>query len=113
MMTTTSTANNKFNLKSIMKMAWVFVKNNGLSMSLALKKAWANARLKAKMATGIARFAFEKVDGTIREAWGTLATNIVPATNGNRRENPTLQTYFDTEKGAWRCYKVANILWVA
>lgn len=107
------TSNNTYNLKSLMQLAWQFVKRNGYSMSEAMKTAWRNFKLKVKMANGIAHFYFKKLDGSIREAFGTLKTSLVPATEGNRRENPTIQTYFDTatgENGEWRCFKVANLL---
>ena len=105
---------NKADLQAIMNTAWAFVKRNGFSLSEALKLAWANFKLKAKMHAGIVRFYFRKVDGTIREAWGTLASNLVPETKGtDRKPNPTTQAYFDTEKQEWRCYKIANLIAIA
>lgn len=99
---------------SIMHAAWGFVRRNGFTLSEALKQAWALFRLKAKMRLGIVRFYFRKVDGSIREAWGTLSEAIVPPTLGcNRRENPTVQNYYDTEKAEWRCFKIANLINVA
>ena len=60
------------------------------------------------------RFYFRKVDGSIREAFGTLAENIVPPTQGSdRKRNETCQTYYDTEKEAWRCFKKANLISIA
>ena len=104
----------KSDFAAIMNTAWGFVRRNGYTLSEALKAAWANFKLKVKMHTGIVRFYFRKVDGTIREAWGTLASNIIPETKGtDRRNNPTIQTYFDTEKQEWRCYKTANLIAVA
>ena len=43
-----------------------------------LKKAWANIKLKAKMSSQIVRFYFQKVDGSTREAWGTLRPDLLP-----------------------------------
>lgn len=104
----------KADLQAIMNTAWAFVKRNGFSLSEALKLAWANFKLKAKMHAGIVRFYFRKVDGTIREAWGTLASNLVSETKGtDRKPNPTTQAYFDTEKQEWRCYKIANLIALA
>lgn len=100
--------------RNIMTAAWGFVRRNGFTLSEALKQAWALFKLKAKMRLGIVRFYYRKVDGTIREAWGTLADNIVPPTKGcNRRENPTVQNYYDTEREDWRCFKIANLVNVA
>ena len=107
--------NFKETMKEIMTMAWGFVRRNGYTMSEALKVAWANVKLRIAMKQRIVRFYFRKVDGSIREAWGTLAENMVPATNGNsgRKQNDTCQTYYDTEKMDWRRYKKANLLNVA
>lgn len=101
----------KFNLNSIMKMAWQFVKRNGFNMSEALKQAWRVAKLKSSMLKGIVKFHFTKVDGSVREAYGTLKESLMPASNGNgRRKSDTVQTYYDTEKGEFRCFKIANLL---
>ena len=99
-------------LRSIMTMAWQFVKRNGINLSEALKKAWQVFKLKAKMAKGIVRFYFRKVDGTIREAYGTLRSDLMPEIKGDdtRRKNDTTQTYYDTEKQAFRCFKLANLV---
>lgn len=104
----------KNQLKEVMLMAWTFVKRNGFSMSEALKCAWANMKLKAAMKQRIVKFYFTKVDGSVREAYGTLKENLIPATNGdNRKKNDTVATYFDTEKQSWRSFKKANLLNIA
>lgn len=105
----------KSTMREIMTMAWQMVRRNGYTMSEALKVAWANVKLRIAMKSRIVRFYFRKIDGSIREAWGTLSESIVPATNGssNRKQNDTVQTYFDTEKQGWRCYKKANLLSIA
>ena len=104
----------KYNLSEIMRTAWRFVKCNGFTMSEALKQAWLNIKLKAKMMLGVVKFYYEKINGEIREAYGTLNNRLVPHTLGTgRRANETVQTYYDTEKGEWRCFKVANLLRIA
>lgn len=104
----------KNQLKEVMLMAWTFVKRNGFTMSEALKCAWANMKLKAAMKQRIVKFYFTKVDGSVREAYGTLKENLIPATSGdNRKKNDTVQVYFDTERQEYRCYKKANLLNIA
>ena len=105
----------KKTMKEIMQMAWQFVKRNGYSMSEALKVAWANFKLKMAMKSRIVRFYFLKVDGSTREAFGRLAEGMIPAIAGTdtRKPNDTIQTYYDTEKAAWRCFKRANLLRIA
>lgn len=95
-------------LRQIMTLAWQFVKRNGFTMSEALKKAWANFKLKEAMKKGIVKFYFQKVDGTLREAYGTLL-NVPKTSQSNRKSNPTVQVYFDTEKQEYRCFKKANL----
>lgn len=101
----------KSTLSNVMSLAWQFVKRNGFSLSEALTIAWRNIKLRAAMSSRIVRFYFRKVDGTIREAYGTLADKLTPATlpTSSRRTNDTVQTYFDTEKQEWRCFKKANL----
>lgn len=101
-------------LSEIMKLAWQFVKKNGNTLSEALKKAWANIKLKAQMHKGIVKFHFQKVDGTIREAYGTLKENLLPETKGTgRKPSEFVQVYFDTEKSEYRCFKKANLVSIA
>lgn len=104
----------KSTLRQIMQTAWMFVKRNGYTMAEALKLAWLNAKVTKAMRGGIVQFYFLKVDSTLREAYGTLKENLLPATQGTgRRANDTVQTYFDTEKGEWRCFKKANLVRIA
>jgi len=100
-------------LSSIMSEAHRFIRIAGLNLSEALKKAWANFKLKVAMSKGIVKFYFQKVDGTIREAYGTLAGKFILAIAGtdNRKKNDTVQVYFDTEKGEWRCFKKLNLVY--
>lgn len=101
-------------LHEIMSLAWQLVKRNGFSISEALKCAWANMKLKTAMNQRIVKFYFKKVDGSVREAYGTLKENLIPATSGdNRKKNDTVQVYFDTERQEYRCFKKANLLNIA
>ena len=103
----------KNEMREVMLTAWQFVRRNGYTMSEALKCAWANLKLRKAMASRICRFYFQKVDGTIREAFGTLRADMLPPMGDGRKPNPTVQTYYDTEKQAWRCFKKANLIRIA
>lgn len=104
----------KFNKSELFNLAWQFVKRNGMSMAEALKVAWRNIKLKMQMYAGIVKFYYQKVDGSLREAYGTLKSELVPETgNSNRAKNDTVSVYFDTEKSEWRCFKKANIISIA
>lgn len=106
---------NKSDLRSIMQMAWQFVKRNGFTMSEVLHAAWLNFKLKVAMAVRIVKFYFQKVDGSIREAYGALRSDLIPEVKGDdkRKKNDTVQVYFDTEKQEFRCFKVANLVRIA
>ena len=69
-------------------------------------------RCKRSSITFFVKFYFQKVDGTMREAYGTLCEKYMPAVTGTdkRAKNDTIQTYFDTERGEFRCFKKANLL---
>lgn len=112
----------KSTLSQVMKLAWQFVKRNGFNLSTALKAAWANIKLKIALTGRIVKFYFSKVDGTIREAYGTLNADLIPGNDNTvsdgpvkkqRKPNDTVQTYFDTERQEWRCFKKANLLRMA
>nr|DAY79999.1 MAG TPA: hypothetical protein [Caudoviricetes sp.] len=101
-------------LREIMRLAWQLVKKNGFAMAEALKTAWLNFKLKTKMRGGIVKFYYQKVSGEIREAYGTLRADLLPETKGtDRKPNPTVQVYFDTEREEYRCFKVANLVKIA
>ena len=105
-------------LSDLMLQAWQFVKRNGLSLSEALRISWLNAKLRLALALRIVKFYFQKIDGTIREAYGTLNLRRIPAattTGGGaaRRQNDTVQNYFDTEKREWRCFRKAGLIRIA
>lgn len=102
-------------MREVMRLAWQMVKKNGYSMSEALKCAWLNMKLKALMKERIVKFYFQKINGEIREAWGTLASDKIPAIAGtdNRKKNESVQTYYDTVKEEWRCFKIANLIRIA
>ena len=100
--------------RDIMLQAWQFIRKNGMSLADALKCAWANAKVKAAMTQRIVKFYFVKIDGSVREAYGTLKADLVPQTgDSGRKPNPTVQVYYDCEKEAWRCFKKANLLRMA
>lgn len=101
-------------LHEIMTLAWQFVKRNGYTMSEALKCAWANMKLMGQMKDRIVKFYFLKVDGTVREAYGTLKRELVPETGkSDKAKNDTVQCYYDTERQSWRSFKKANLIKIA
>lgn len=101
-------------LRDIMRIAWQLVRKNGFTMSEALKTAWLNFKLKMKMRYGIVKFYYQKISGEIREAYGTLRADLMPQTKGaDRKSNPTVQVYYDSERDGYRCFKIANLVKIA
>ena len=100
----------KVNLSALMRAAWRFVKEYGFTMSDALKQAWMWFKLRAKMTKGVVKFIYKKVDGTLREANGTLLN--VPRTKGVRTSPYGCQTYYDMDCQDWRCFRIENLMFV-
>lgn len=103
----------KTTLRDVMNLAWQFVRKNGYTMSEALKTAWVNVKLRTALNKRVVKFYFQKVDGSLREAYGTLMSERIPLTKGTKKTADTCQVYFDTEKDEWRCYKKANLIRIA
>jgi hypothetical protein len=69
------------------------------------------AILKQKLMTEIVNFQYQKIDGTVRPAVGTLVTDLIPADQRPRGRRPAYQnvmTYYDLERAAWRCFRLNN-----
>ena len=84
-------------------------------ITIAAAKAMQIELLKTKMANGVAHFAFMKKDGSIREAFGTIQSNIASAkTNGRgvSRECYNTTAFYDVTIGQWRSFQWQNILWI-
>lgn len=104
----------KNQLREVMRKAWFFVRKYGFSLSEALRQSWALYHLKAEMQKRVVKFYFQKVDGSLREAWGHLIENKLPHTEGSgRKPSDTVFTYYDVEREDWRCFKVANFVRMA
>ena len=101
-------------LSELMKKSWQLVKTYGISLSEAMHKVWTLFKLRKAMKKGVVKFYFEKLDGTIRTAWGTLREDLIPATSGaNRKKNDSVQVYYDQEKQSYRCFKIVNLIRIA
>ena len=101
-----------YNRSELFKLAWQMVKRNGYNMSLALKVAWDNFKLKVAMRTKIVKFRYQKIDGSIREAFGTTDASryeYQPTGNGYPLPSDCVR-YWDTLKGGFRMFKTYNLL---
>jgi len=98
----------KINKRELFKMAWGLL-DNFTSFSQSLRQAWKILKLKAKMAVGNVKFKYRKVDGTIRDAVGTL--NFTYESKGSGRPTPADSfLYYDCEAKGIRSFKVVNLI---
>ena len=94
----------------VFKTAWQIAKQFR-TFSEALTHAWAVIKLKYAMLKGVVEFAYRKVDGSIRTAIGTLqAPHVNYEFKGKESTNKTL-AYYDLEQGAFRCFKIENLIY--
>lgn len=96
----------------VCKTAWGLVKNFGYKLAEAMKQAWMVIKLWVKLHIyEYVEFTYKKMDGTIRQAAGTLRSDIIPAVkNLMRKKRQGIQVYFDHGKGEWRSFDVRNLL---
>lgn len=97
----------------VMKYAWQLLKATQEQWQLCMIKAWQLYRFAKSMRSGVVTFYYRKSDGSIRKANGTLQN--VPAgvtIGGKKMTKPSYKTmaYFDTDKNAFRCFKVENLI---
>jgi len=79
------------------------------SFADALRYAWRVAKLRLRMLAGAAGFAYRKVDGTVREAFGTLCGPFAAAKGSGRASAGTL-AYYDIDAGGWRSCRLENVI---
>ena len=71
--------------------------------------------LRARLRTGIVKFAFMKLDGTLREVNGTSNLSNIPATshpNGNGNPSPNALRFFDFNVGGWRSLRIGAPIFI-
>lgn len=90
-------------------MAYELMKATGKAFSVSLSRAWALYRLTKQMHKGVVAFAYEKADGTLRKAKGTLK-DVQNLIKGTGSENYKTVRYFDIEANSFRSFKVENFI---
>lgn len=97
----------------VMKYAWQLWKTTRQLWRICMIKAWQLYRLAKAMRERVVTLYYSKADGSIRKAMGTLKNVPAGATlGGKKKTKPTYKTmaYFDTEKNAFRCFKIENLI---
>lgn len=85
------------------------------SVAMGVVKAQMIDLLKEKLRNGVAHFVYMKKDGTLREAWGTTASNFMKANINGRgisRDSVNCVCYWDCEKGGFRSLRFENLVQV-
>lgn len=88
--------------------AFHIMKETSLNWSESLKKSWQIYRLNKELHQGEISFYFEKKNGEIRKATGTLKIDYQFKTQS--QPNPKILTYYDIEAKDFRCFKVENFI---
>lgn len=95
----------------VFKQAYEMMKATGKAFAVCLAKAWAIYRLYKRMKSETVSFAYEKVDGSLRKAKGTLQ-DVSSLIKGTGSENYKTVRYFDVDANGFRSFKVENLITV-
>ncbi len=103
----------KTNFRSrVFARAYEIMKATGKAFAVCLSKAWALYRLTKQMkANDEVSFAYEKKDGSLRRAYGTLK-NVSQFVKGTGKTSTGVFHYWDLEAAAFRCFRVENLVTV-
>lgn len=93
-----------------MRRAWQIARATGKAFAVALSKAWALYRLTKQMRAGVVRFAYEKANGTLRRATGTLQEVATLIKGTGRPDDGRTIRYYDIDADGWRSFKVENFV---
>ena len=86
-----------------------------ITWSEAVRLAWLMYNIRKAMANGVVEFSYNKSDGTVRYAKGTLCNFLIPEDKQpkgivNRHTGYSAIAYFDLGKGEWRSFSVHNFV---
>ena len=104
---------------SLKKTRPVILRGAQLDASNALKYAWWFESFRAQLRTGVFRFSYFKLDGSIREARGTLDLSRIPAEHQPkplsgapdvRPESYETFRYYDLDAAGWRSFRLDNFI---
>jgi Ni,Fe-hydrogenase III component G len=93
----------------VFKTAWQLIDKFN-NFSEALKYAWAVVKLKIKMLKSVVEFSYYKVDGSTRNAIGTLQSKFVDYEYKGQTSSNKVFSYYDIEQGGFRCFKIENLI---
>lgn len=97
--------------KTVLLRAYHIMNETGKDWADCLRNAWQLYRINKEMHHGEVTFYFEKVDGDIRCATGTLKIDYEFKTQN--QPNPKVFTYFDVNSNSFKCFKISNFIGLA
>lgn len=101
----------KSDLRNIMLRAWEMYRTTGKAFAVCLSRSWVIFRLIQRMRSSVVQFSYEKIDGTLRKAKGTLK-DVTALVKGTGKETPKTVRYFDVDVQAFRSFKIENLITV-
>ena len=93
----------------VFKQAYEMMKATSKVFAVCLAKAWTIYRLYKRMKKETVSFAYEKADGSLRKAKGTLQ-DVSSLIKGTGIENYKTVRYFDVDANGFRSFKVENLI---
>jgi len=100
--------------------AWEIFRRNtsNWTFGTCLKLAWRRLKMLAALRVMKVKFSFTKVDGSTRQAKGTLSKDAAGYSINSGKQfdeagdqvNPMLVRYWDLEKNGVRCFKIENLI---
>ena len=100
----------KQDLSTIMRRAWHIARATGKAFAVCLSKAWQLYRLTKRMRAGVFRFAYEKTDGTLRKATGTLHEVVSMVKGTGRPDDGRPVRYYDVEASGFRSFRAESLI---
>lgn len=99
--------------KTVMLRAYHIMNTTGKEWAICLKKSWQLYRLNKEMHSGEVTFFFEKKDGSLRKAIGTLKMDKIDYEfKSDSQPKVTTFTYFDVEANSFRSFKIENFMMI-
>lgn len=99
-----------YDLSMIMRRAWQIARATGKAFAAALSHSWQLYRLTKQMRAGVVRFIYQKTDGTLRTALGTLQDAAARVKGSSRADDGRTVRYYDVEAAGWRSFRVENFI---
>ena len=104
----------QINQTNVIEKAVLFVNYYNMDINDAVRKGIMLEQLRNRMVNGeMVKFKYQKVDGSIRSAIGTLQADVVAANtkaNGIYRKAQGTFCYIDLECFAWRSFKEERLI---